>query len=681
MADSTKDDNFSGKGGAGGSNSSAFIGARQHEISLRVHAAHPGGDATLLESHFPFREISLIASADRRSQDPIYNAHRWWARRPPSVMRGVILAAALPSETAIERYWEAFEKGEACLRGLRVHDMFAGGGSVLVEAARLGATPSGSDVDPLAVKIIQHELEKPDSKVLTASAREMLTFLERQAGALFAATRKDWQPLHYFYVHHVTCPSCNTTSPLYKNLVIARDVRKRGAVVRKHPLTVFCPDCFRVHPLRDDNRKVLRCCRQRSIFSGTFSGQRFHCPACAATSFHQDLKTAKAPRRLLAVEETNAKASRRIRAADARDVAQLESAAAYVRTNRGQLDLPSRPLNTQRVDARPVSFGIDTPIELFTDRQLAVFGHAFRWLRESTLPTSVVRGLTLAISNALTTNNRLCGYATDYGRLAPLFSVRSYSMPALSVELNPFHPTAGRGTLYKSLDRIERSTADEVRRYVWSKSRRRPVPVTTTFPKQFAKPELACTSATMVTQGKAHDIDVCVFDPPYFDFIAYSELSEFYRAWWNDHELGGVPLHPAPTEPVESFGTELGICLREAVRRLKPGKLLAFTFHSSAVAAWEAIGIALDKADLLVTSLSPVLSDPHMGHHTAEGNCEWDVVVVCRRADECQKIWSQLSVAGWKTHLRPLRISKADQKSMQFAIDMAKTRFGSVVKI
>lgn len=39
---------------------------------------------TILETKFPFKELSLVAHADQRGVDPIYAAHRWWARRPPA---------------------------------------------------------------------------------------------------------------------------------------------------------------------------------------------------------------------------------------------------------------------------------------------------------------------------------------------------------------------------------------------------------------------------------------------------------------------------------------------------------------------------------------------------------------------------------------------------------------------
>ena len=115
----------------------------------------PSHSRTLLEEALPFRELSLIAEASRRSKDPVYGAHRWWARRPPLVMRGLLLAASLPGDTDAGRYWTLFESSSLALSGLHVHDPFAGGGSTLVEAARLGASVSGTDVDPLAVELVQ----------------------------------------------------------------------------------------------------------------------------------------------------------------------------------------------------------------------------------------------------------------------------------------------------------------------------------------------------------------------------------------------------------------------------------------------------------------------------------------------------------------------------------------------
>ena len=636
------------------------------------------GRATLLERDLPFVELSLIAQADRRSRDPAYSCHSWFARRPPGAMRGLLLAAALPDDTTRDDYWASFASTEPALAGLRAHDPFAGGGTILVEAARLGAVPSGTDVDPLAVQIVEHELDPPDAAELEQAAARLATFVQAKTAHLYASTQEGWTPLHYFYVHEVTCPACLERNLLYRDLVIARDLGKHGAVVRECAVHAFCPRCFRVHELADPRRKTLTCCSRRyPLYEGTFSAQSFKCPACGVASRHADLKTAACPRRLIAVEETRRGEYRRIRTPNDHDSYLLAEAAQYMSTYRRFLALPTGRFKRERIDDRPVSLGIMEPVQLFTDRQLAVFGRGFQWLKEAEVSVGVRRALTLGLSNALATNNRFCGYARDYGRIAPLFSVRGYALPALSVELNPLHPRAGRGTLPRVLKRIVRSCApSEVKRYVWSVNTQQLSSQTMQFLPFRARNGVRCESATSGGDKDRCSVDLCIFDPPYFDYIAYSELSEFHRAWLDSRRIGGTPLLPDTADPVGSFATSFADCLRAIKCRLRPGRPLAFTYHAAASDAWDAIGRALDASHLLVTALWPLRNDVHMGHHTAAGNCEWDLVVVCRRASECRKITSRVSVERWRKAIGLLPLSDADLAGMKYAVAMAKGRFG-----
>jgi hypothetical protein len=174
--------------------------------------------------------------------------------------------------------------------------------------------------------------------------------------------------------------------------------------------------------------------------------------------------------------------------------------------------------------------------------------------------------------------------------------------------------------------------------------------------------------------------DICVTDPPYFDYIAYSELSEFFRLWLREPDLTGEPLLPQLESPVESFAASLGGALKATLARLQPGTPLVFTYHSADQNAWLAIGNAFDIADLAVVALWPVLSDPHMGHHATEGNCEWDVVVVARRVEEVAGVAESdiedLSVK-WleEIELSEFSIGRGDRASFQFAWLMSKRRF------
>lgn len=636
------------------------------------------GAPTLLEHALPFRELSFIAQVDRRSRDPAYAAHSWFARRPPGVMRGLLLASALSARVSSERFWQCFESAEPLLAGMRAHDPFAGGGTILVEAARLGACASGIDVDPLAVQIVRHELNPPSPAELGSAVRRLLRHLEGRASRFYAATGDGWTPLHYFFLHIVACPDCGAQSALHRDLIIARDLKKHGAVVRDEAVVAFCPDCYAVHRLASSARKEIRCCGRRHVLArGNYDAQKFKCPQCAGLFMHAALKTGQCARRLIAVEETHDEHRRRIRAATNMDRKQVDRAKTYIARYHHHLALPKGSFAKMRVDERPRSYGVTRYQDLFGPRQLATFGAAFAWVDRQELTAGVKAALFLALSNALATNNRLCGYARDYGRIAPLFSVRGYALPALAVELNPFHPSAGRGTLARIFARLERSCMpNKVRRYVWDQEEDEAIATSIRFPRLSTKPDIRCASASKPIDSLKNSIDVCVFDPPYFDYIAYSELSEFYRSWLRKHRLGGTPLFPDSSDPVSSFGEMLGDCLAAVRDRVKAGRPIAFTYHSASDDAWKAIGHALDRAELLVTALWPLRNDVHMGHHTASGNCEWDVVVVCRRTAECERDSPPQTVEDWRAGLSGLPISEADERGLELALSMAAERFG-----
>ena len=634
---------------------------------------------TLLEAALPFKEISIVINADRRALDPIYGVHRWWARRPPALLRAALLAMALPADTQTQDFWKQYQKSARVLEGWRIYDPFLGGGCTLVEAARLGAEVAGGDVDPLAVEIARYELDPAAGDDVLAVGQRLLDHLRELCGHMYPTVKRA-EPLHYFWLHTVTCPHCGDSGLLYRNLVLARDAGKLGAVVRDAALTVFCPEDLSIHELHPADRRQLRHLERRwSIHSGTFERQRYTCPSCGKRATHRQLQTGAAPRVLVAVEETRDGQRRRVRGPTHRDRRGISAGSAWL-ADHPDLPIPSGPLQTNRHDDRPVSFGLSSSDELFTERQLAVFGAAFRWVTEADLEPRIRTAMRLALSNALATNNKLCSYASDYGRLSALFSIRGYSLPALPVELNPLHRNGGRGTIAHCIERVARASATTVRRYTWSPKHDRATATTMQLHTAAPTDHIVCTSATSEPSTTAQGVDACVFDPPYFDYIAYDELSEFYRAWLPHSEIAGSPLLPSDENPAEGFGIQLGAALAAALVRLATGRPIAFTYHATDPEAWRAVGIALDEAKLRVTALWPIRSDGHMGHHSHPGNCEWDLLIVCRRITETDADRCTLDLDTWIEGAKPFSIGKADRKSMKLAIDMAARRFGTLAK-
>lgn len=625
---------------------------------------------TLLETAFPFESVAELVLADRRRPDPAYQAHRWWARRPPALLRSVLLAATLPPGEADE-LWRRYATPEPWLSGTQVSDPFMGGGTTLLEAARLGADVTGADIDAVATTIGAHQLKPPAAEDVESAGQRMLTDLRAWLGHLWPSRDPAYEPLHYFTLARVTCPACATDGHLYRSLVLARSTRAAGSVVRDAGQSVFCPHCLSVHDL-PVAAKRLHCCRRYSpLDAATFHAARYHCP-CGHAATLEELKAGAAPRTLVAVEDVDprGRARRRLRAPTPGED-QSEAASRWLLAHHE--DQPhNAPLTGSLKDNRPVSFGLSSYRDLFTARQWALLTAANRWLASNALAPPVERALRLAVSNAILANNRLCGYARDYGRLAPLFSVRAFALPALSVELNPLALHGGRGTLAASLRKVVASCSDQVTRAV--RTGTGPMASLMTLPRsghgavhhRDSAPTQPRPTHRPPKQAKAALI---VTDPPYFDFIEYSNLSQVFAPWLRSpSQPDAASLLPDGADGAAVFTARLSTAFAQAMADATADPLLAFTFKGS-TRAWVAVAAAVAGARLAVSAAWPVLADPRMGHHAHAGNCEFDILVVARRAERAVAGTPVPDPEAWTTQLAGVReVSAADRAGFARAI-------------
>nr|WP_240901354.1 DNA methyltransferase [Thioalkalivibrio sp. XN279] len=132
-------------------------------------------------------------------------------------------------------------------------------------------------------------------------------------------------------------------------------------------------------------------------------------------------------------------------------------------------------------------------------------------------------------------------------------------------------------------------------------------------------------------------------DPPYFDNITYSELSDFFQPWLE--HMGLVPeaakrrilvkralsARRNNEESVEEFAANLGEAFSEVRRVLKPHGLLAFTFRHSTTEGWLAMAKALALGGLKPVQVLPMPGEAGMGLHTHDGTSLWDAVLVFRK--------------------------------------------------
>ena len=633
---------------------------------------------SFIETSFPALAISRVIAADRRVHDPAYVAHRWWARRPPSLMRAILLAAVMEDGATQREFWDRFGGDVPSLSGIAVHDPFMGGGTTLVEASRLGASVSGTDVDPTAQMMVAHALRPARESDVKEAGNTLLEYLRGHFSALYPDD--GGEQLHSFWLAMVTCPKCGSGGPLYRSLVLARDCGKGGAVVRDNAATVFDPDTFEIKYLRSPTQeKFTGAKREWQVSHATFEAAKYRCPACGQRWSHRELQTGAASRQLIAIERSPIGKRRKLLSPSDQDLEALDLADRMLADPPVPLKIPDGEFSATRRDARPRSFGIISIRDLFTARQLLVLGAAYAWVDCQGMPPATDRAIRLALSNALLTNNRLCSYATDYGRLSPLYSIRGYSLPALPVELNPLHSSGGRGTIQQCVNRVVRSAGATVKRSIWNFDESYPEKKTQELPRVAPTIELRCCSAADASMESV--IDLLVFDPPYFDYIDYEELAEPFRAWRSTVTLVGETLQSSISNGPQEFGQQLADCIRPSLMARTSIFPIVFTYHSSKPEAWEAVGVALDRLNLCVTAMWPVRSDGHMGPQVRPGNCEWDVIMVCRPSIHTQTAQIPVPHEMWDPQFGDLAVGPADRANLALAHKIVSSRFGKLADV
>src|SRR5512136_1992997 len=105
-----------------------------------------------IEKHFDIPFISGLALREKQIQQnyrPIIAVHKWFARRPGTLFRGLVLAE-LGDRPLAELFFRA---NDFC--GRRVADPFMGVGRPLIEANRVGWDVVGIKVNPMAAWIVR----------------------------------------------------------------------------------------------------------------------------------------------------------------------------------------------------------------------------------------------------------------------------------------------------------------------------------------------------------------------------------------------------------------------------------------------------------------------------------------------------------------------------------------------
>lgn len=527
----------------------------------------------MLETHFDATFTAGLALREKQIQQsyrPIIGVHKWFARRPGTLFRNLLLAQYNGAMSAADSFFSAHE-----LEGV-IADPFMGGGTPLVEANRLGFHVVGVDINPMAWWIVRQEIVALDPMTLAAEASKVVNAVAEQVGHLYATACPGCGglgPVKYFlWVKVQACPACGCDNDLFPGYLLAEKGR--------HPHHVLA--CRRCMALVELDRvptaaEPATCphCHGALFVDGPARHNKIACKACG-TGFGYPLAKAGPPRsRMWALEYhcASCKAANRGRrlykAPDPDDIALIIEAERLFRELEESLDIPGDAIPAGDETTRLHRWGYRYYREMFGPRQLLGLGLLQQAIRRVDDQESRHALLTV-FSDSLRYQNRLCRYDTNALKCQDIFSVHGFPVGLIECENNLLGiPGVGGGGFGHFVAKYQRAKAYGLqpfetfqlggRKWVRPIKGERIDACLVDHPPlgRGRQAHLVCGNAAEMPLAPA-SLDGVFTDPPYFANVQYAELMDFCYVWLRRSLGGEFPQFEAASTrtPDELTGNE-----------------------------------------------------------------------------------------------------------------------------
>lgn len=608
-------------------------------------------EPTALEISFPVGVVNRAAEAESWRKEvhrPATHTHKWWAQRLGTVFRGLLTSSLVSDEeAATEAFGSAFRVPE-----IVVYDPFAGSGTTLVEALKLGCKVIGQDINPVATLVQRQAVAKWEPKALDEAFAEVERTVRADIDAVHQTAGGD-PVLYYFWVAQARCPACPGGAPavdLFTSYVFAKH-----AYPKKYPSAqASCPNCGSVVKVNAVEDKFLSCtrCGQVHSLAGPVNGAWMTCNRGHRSKILSVLAGNRPSYKMYAKMVLGRDGKKRYESVDDFDLDLYDESSKLLAKRSGELVLPRGILADGYNTRQAISWGFRAWEDFFNDRQLYSLGLIGAAVKQ--LPATGAReALAALFSGTLEFNNLFCSFKGEgTGAVRHMFSHHILKPERMPLEAHPWGTPSSSGsfsTLYKS--RILRALDYKLRPHdivkgdrVYGLSASLSVPVLTdadALLKHQGSAAMLVTGSSSSVGLPDGSVDIVLTDPPFFDNVHYSELADFFHAWLAAlAPYEGYPSEVATTRSkgevqhtdADEFGAAIGAVWRESARVLKSDGLLAFTFHQSKASGWTALVKALKSASLVITAIQPVKAEmstasPKSG---ASDPSNLDAVVVCR---------------------------------------------------
>jgi adenine-specific DNA methylase len=736
----------------------------------------------LIEEYMPVEQIGAESLRDhsmgKNSFPPTHRLHVWWARRPLTVSRAAILASLLPADTdprwlldtmgirgdpaaARQELQEAQRRGKIIdnpygypraftynpppsrLAELRqklratwgtdqpvVLDPFAGGGSIPLEALRLGLEVHAGELNPVAAVILKATLEYP-ARYGEGLAREIEAWGQRWAERAradlerFFPVPRGEKVLAYVWAHTVRCPECGLVIPLSPNWWLDRSKTPPLAARLVPPRDRISDRCTFVVPVPVGRGSDY------DPSEGTSRGGDAQCPRCRITVEGEHIKAEAQAGRMgsqMYAVVVDRGAGREYRAPTAEDLRAVEAAEAEYRAHveewLAQGLLPGQPILPGLKTREPLNYGMDHWYKLFSPRQALVLATYVRHLKalkeeiRAQLPRdradAVITYLAFALDKSADYNSRMTRWHSGRAVMTNTFDRHDFAFKWSYGEMNMLAPGLGFDWAIDQIVDAYRGLARLLPIQYLDGVPARPAAAgaTRTTAQVVLEGRSGLDGQLHIAQGNAADlghlpdgsVHLLCADPPYYDNVMYAELSDFFYVWQklvledvfpagfaeelvpkaeeavaNPARFAGV--RGAKEQAKRDYEAKMQACFREAHRVLHPRGVFTVMFTHKSVDAWDTLASALIQAGFEITASWPVHTESDKSLHQARKNAvQSTVLLVCRkRAGTVRGAWFD-DISGKVRQVARDKAQEFQQKGLR-GVDLYIATFGPALQV
>lgn len=613
-----------------------------------------------LEHDFDPTFVAALAVREKQIQQnyrPIIGIHKWFARRPGTVFRNLLLAEFNGDEPLETAFWRAHE-----LQGL-IADPFMGGGTPIYEANRLGLNVVGTDINPMAYWIVRQSLSPLDIEAFSTAATEAAIDVELEIGDLYL-TRcvncgSDTEVKYFLWVKTQACPLCGTENDLFPGYLLAEATR--------HPKHVLaCAHCgalnecarqpSRMHP------EACAECGQPVHVEGPARRNQVRCRTCSHIFAYPHRPQKGAPvHRMWAIEYhchrcKSGYSGRFFKRPDAQDLKRFDEAERRLLAFEGELPIPDDAIPLGDETLRLHRWGYQQYREMFNRRQLLGLGLLLGRIME-VAEAEIRHALLTVFSDFLRYQNMLCRYDTYALKCQDIFSVHGFPVGLIQCENNLLGiPSVGSGSFRHFVEKYRRAKeycespyetrqTGKRKQIVPIEGERLEAQIVDAVPDRGIRQAFLSSSPASEIKLPPASLDGVFTDPPYFDNVQYAELMDFCFAWLRIGLSSEFPAFRGSTtrsideltgnstlgRGIEHFTLGLSDVFCRYSAALKPGAPFVFTYHHNDPLAYVPIVVAILDAGLVCTAALPAPAEMGASLHIARSNSSvLDTIFVCR---------------------------------------------------